>query len=122
MMLLKLHSSAVLGVSIIDQIIDYFQGMIVADGWPNNTRTPTEIITELDIVVSDEDFSNALDHYHAFLYVGTTQDLPTTFASFYRSQPFSDWIILLKPKEDRLADPIYIFAAQSSQPIRPTLH
>jgi hypothetical protein len=119
-MLLKLHSRAVMGVSVIEQILDYIQGTIVADGWPADIRSTKDIITELTIVVSEVAFLNTLDNYHAFLYVGTPESLPRTFASFYRNQPFKDWIILLKPKDNHLADPVYLFSSQQS-PL-PTIH
>jgi hypothetical protein len=121
-MLLKLHPQHVMGLSIVDQILDHLQEMIVAGDWPENIRPTKDIITELGIVVSGDDFSNTLNRYHAFLYVGAPEGLPRTFASFYRSQPFKDWIILLKPKDNHLADPVYVFSAASSVAYSPTLH
>lgn len=121
-MLLKLHHPAVMGASVIDQILDYVTGMIVVNAWPEDIRNSKDIITELRIVVSEDDFLATLNHYHAFLYVGTPETLPRTFASFYRHQPFKDWVILLKPKDDRLADPVYIFSANNPIPPSPTLH
>lgn len=121
-MLLKLHHPTVMGASVIEQILDYATGMIVVDGWPEGIRESKDIITELRIVVSEDDFLATLNHYHAFLYVGTPEDLPRTFASFYRHQPFKDWVILLKPKDNLLADPVYIFSANHQQPPHPTLH
>jgi len=121
-MLLKLHPQSVMGIPAIDQIIDYFQGLIVTGAWPADIRCTRDIITELDIVVSESDFANTLNTHHAFLYVGTPQALPRTFASFYRHQPFKDWVILLKPKDNHLADPVYIFSKDSTPPSHPTLH
>jgi len=115
-MLLKLRSQIVAGVSVIDQILDYFQTMIVEAGWPEDIRSTKDIITEIRIVVSSDQFANTLDNYYAFLYVGTHESLPRTFASFFRHQPFRDWIILLKPKENHYADPVYIFSTV------PTIH
>lgn len=121
-MLLKLHHPKVMGATIIEQILDYVTGMMVVDGWPDAIRQSKDIITELRIVVSEDDFISTLDHYHAFLYVGTPEDLPRTFASFYRHQPFKDWVILLKPKDNHLADPVYIFSANNTLPPHTTLH
>lgn len=121
-MLLKLHHPLAMGVPIIAQILDYVTGMMVVDGWPENIRQSRDIVTELRIVVSGTDFTSALTHYHAFLYIGAPQDLPRTFASFYRHQPFKDWVILLEPKDNRLADPVYIFSANNTPPPSPTLH
>jgi hypothetical protein len=121
-MLLKLHPPAVMGTSVIDQILDFITGMIVVDGWPKAIRQSKDIVTELRIVVSGDDFLSTLEHYHAFLYVGTPETLPRTFASFYRHQPFKDWVILLKPKDNHLADPVYIFSANNTPSLPPTLH
>jgi len=120
-MLLKLHHPKLMGMEIIEQILDYITGTIVVDGWPEGIRESKDIITELRIVVSEDDFANTLLHYHAFLYVGAPETLPRSFASFYRHQPFKDWVILLKPIDSLLADPVYIFSA-NNPPQSPTLH
>ena len=119
-MLLKLHTATAMGASVIDQIVDYFKGLILADNWPESIRKPDEVIMELDAVVSAEDFEAVLENHHAFLYVGTKEQLPRAFASFYKDQPFKDWIILFKRKDDKMASPIYVFSTQPLQ--RQTIH
>jgi hypothetical protein len=114
-MLLKLHSSTAMGVPVIDQILEHIKEMIFCENWLESMRKPDEVVTELDEVVSNEQFESVLGQYHIFLYVGLPEELPKSFAGFYNKQPFKDWIFLLKPIDNHMADPIYLFSSQSLQ-------
>lgn len=99
-MLLKLRSTHTVGSTPYQQIKEYFRGILLIREWPDDVRDSALVLSEIAVVVNDQQFDEVLHRFDVLLYVGTLVDMPDDVPRTFLAGWDSDWLIVMSSKAD----------------------